>query len=133
MRYMTAVLFLVVIMAGTVLAAGAYDIKQMTPQVQAALEGRKQRFAQLKSLKAQGVLGENNRGYVEVLGASADARALADEENRDRKAIYEAIVVQNNLGKGALVTVEGVFAEVQRQKASSGDRIQSQSGEWVTK
>lgn len=133
MRHMTAVLFFVVIMAGTVLAAGAYDIKQMTPQVQAALEGRKQRFAQLKSLKAQGVLGENNRGYVEVLGASADARALVDEENRDRKAIYEAIVVQNNLGKGALITVEGVFAEVQRQKASAGDRIQNQSGEWATK
>jgi uncharacterized protein YdbL (DUF1318 family) len=132
MRYIAALFFLV-IMAGTVLAAGAYDIKQMTPQVQSALDGRKQRFAQLKSLKAQGVLGENNRGYVEVLGAAADARALADDENRDRKAIYEAIVVQNNLGKGALATVEGVFAEVQRQKASAGDRIQSQSGEWVIK
>lgn len=128
-----AVLFFLVIMANAVLAAGAYDIKQMTPQVQSALDGRKQRFAQLKSLKAQGILGENNRGYVELLGAAADARGLVDEENRDRKAIYEAIVLQNSLGKGALATVEGVFAEVQRQKASSGDRIQSPSGEWVTK
>ncbi|MBF0485840.1 MAG: DUF1318 domain-containing protein [Candidatus Omnitrophica bacterium] len=124
---------LILAFCGVALAQGAYSIKEKTPAVQAALENRKARFPQLKALKAEGVLGENNRGYVEALGGGADAKSLAAAENTDRKFIYQTIVEQNNLDAGALSTVEGVFAGVQRDKASSGEKIQDAGGNWVTK
>ena len=113
--------------------AQAYDIKTMTPEVKAALQARKERFSDLKALKAKGVVGENNHGYVQALGGGADVKAIVSAENADRKAVYQAIVEQNQLGDGALATVEGVFAGVQRDKAVAGEKIQEPSGTWVTK
>ncbi|MBF0331708.1 MAG: DUF1318 domain-containing protein [Candidatus Omnitrophica bacterium] len=131
-KFLMAVLMMVVLGAGT-LAYAAYDIKTMTPQVKAALEGRKERFSSLKQLKAQGIAGENNRGYVEALGGSAADKALVNAENADRRAIYQTIVEQNELGSGTLATVEAVFAGVQRDKADAGEKIQSVAGQWMSK
>ncbi len=113
--------------------AGSYDIKEMTPEVKAALDSRRERFEQLRGLKEKGIVGENNRGYVEVVSEDATAQALVEAENRDRKFIYQTIVAQNNLGADALPTVEKVFAQVQRDKAGAGEKIQDGSGEWITK
>ncbi len=115
-----------------VFADGKYDIKEMTPEVKSALENRRNRFDQLKELKAKGVVGENNRGYVELLGNDSSAGSLVESENQDRKVIYQAIEVQNNLS-GARETIEKVFAQVQRDKASPGDKIQTEDGKWVVK
>ena len=116
----------------TIFAEGQYDIKEMTPEVKAALENRRSRFDQLKEFKARGLVGENNRGYVEVLSYDLAANSVAESENQDRKVIYKAIEVQNNLS-GALETIEKVFAQVQRDKASPGDKIQTEDGAWVVK
>jgi uncharacterized protein YdbL (DUF1318 family) len=121
------------VMMTSVCMAGAYDIKDMTPQVKAALTGRKDRFAEIKQLKAQGLLGENNRGYVEILGGGAEAKALAAAENKDRKFIYQTIVDQNGLKASDLATVEMVFADVQRDKAVVGEKIQAPEGAWQVK
>lgn len=113
--------------------AGAYDIRENTPEVQSAISGRQSRFSALKQLKAQGAIGENNRGYVDALASTGDAVVLAQAENNDRRVLYQAIVDQNNLGAAGMDKVEMVFAEVQRDKASSGEKIQSPSGEWITR
>lgn len=110
-----------------------YDIREMTPQIQQALQNRQARFSELQALKAQGVLGENNQGLISVLGNAGNAQGVARAENSDRSLIYEAIVSQNNLGASNLPKVKSVFAEVQREKARSGDMIQQPSGEWVRK
>ena len=114
-------------------AQQTYDIKEMTPQVKAALDSRKDRFNELKSLKASGAVGENNRGYVEALSGDASVEALVAAENKDRKMIYQTIVEQNGLPPSALATVEAVFAQVQRDKAAAGDKIQDENGRWITK
>lgn len=111
--------------------AGAYDIRENTPEVQSAISGRQSRFSALKQLKAQGSIGENNRGYVEALDSAGSA--LAQDENNDRRILYRAIVDQNNLGAAGMDKVEMVFAEVQRDKASPGEKIQDPSGKWVTR
>lgn len=110
----------------------AYTIKEMTPEVQSALESRRDRFDQLKGLKANGILGENNSGYVEVLVAGDEAFELAQAENQDRKTIYQTIADQNNL-KDQIATIEKVFAEVQRDKAQAGEKVQNADGSWATK
>ncbi len=118
--------------SNVVLAEGAYDIKEMTPEVKSALEGRRNRFDQLRELKAKGAIGENNRGYVEVIGDGAGAQSVVDAENSDRRLIYKTIEQQNDLSN-ALGTIEKVFAQVQRDKASPGDKIQDESGNWTAK
>lgn len=115
-----------------IFAEGKYDIKEMTPEVKAALENRRSRFDQLKSLKAQGIVGENNRGYVEVLKNDPSVRSLVESENNDRRVIYKTIEVQNDLF-GARETIEKVFAQVQRDKANPGDKTQTEDGVWVVK
>ena len=109
-----------------------YNIKEMTPEVQAALEARKARFEQLRALKDQGLMGENNHGYVEALRDDEQAKTLAEAENKDRKFIYKTIEQQNNL-TDAMATIEKVFAQVQQDKAITGDKIQQENGQWVTK
>ncbi len=126
-------ILMAVMVTGAVFASGAYDIREMTPAIKSALDARKARFSELKALKAQGLIGENNRGYVEVLGGGASAQTMVNAENKDRKFIYQEIVSQNGLGQDALATVESVFAGVQREKAAAGEKIQDESGAWVVK
>lgn len=130
MKKQLLIFALVCAAAGFVSAESKYDIKEMTPAVKSALDGRKARFAQLKDLKAKGQIGETNRGYVQKLGGGKEVDAVVAAENKDRKAVYEAIVQQNSLGAGALATVEAVFAGVQRDKAEPGEKVQDASGRW---
>lgn len=116
--------------ASAVMAQASYDIKEMTPAVKSALESRKARFGELKSLKAQGLVGENNRGYVQLLGGPAQNKSVVDAENRDRKLIYQTIVEQNGLAADSLATVEKVFAKVQANKADHGEKVQDEAGQW---
>ncbi len=113
--------------------AATYDIKEMTPAVKSSLDARRGRFEQLSALKSQGKVGENNRGYVEVLGGGDTNKDVVDAENADRKLIYSTIVEQNSLPSDSLSTVEKVFAQVQRDKAASGDSIQDEYGAWIKK
>lgn len=109
-----------------------YNIKEMTPAVEQALEGRKARFEKLNQLKAQGVIGENNKGYVENLAGDDDTQAVVNAENKDRKVIYITIADQNGL-TDSLHTIEKVFAQVKRDKAKTGEKIQLLDGSWTSK
>jgi uncharacterized protein YdbL (DUF1318 family) len=120
------------ILATYVMAQSKYSIRQMTPEVSSALENRKARFEQLRELKAQGVIGENNQGYLTVLVEGKGAEEVVQKENDDRKVIYQTIAEQNDL-KDELQTIETVFAQVQRDKSISGDQLQNEDGSWITK
>lgn len=132
MRKILVAICLILAITGVAFAQ-SYSIKTMTPEVKAALDGRKARFGELKALKAQGLVGENNRGYAEALGRGAEVKQLVNDENTDRREVYQAIVEQNDLGAAALATVEGVFAGVQRDKAVAGEKIQDPAGNWLVK
>ena len=123
---------MVLILSTTVWAEGTYDLKQMTPQLQDALNSRRDRFEELRALKAAGAIGENDHGYVEVLKPTIGADAIAAAENKDRKMIYQAIAQQNGL-ENAVSTIESVFAQVQRDKAAPGEQIQMEDGHWAAK
>lgn len=127
--------FVLMLLSGVIfsgaLEAGQYDLKEMTPEISAAIKSRQARFTELENLKARNQVGENNRGYVSVL--SGDAAAVVENENRDRAVIYRAIADQNGLGATGMQVIETVFAEVQREKAGSGESIQLPGGEWVKK
>ena len=123
---------IIVMLAGVCLAESKYSIKQMTPEVESALESRRSRYDQLADFKKRGMIGENNQGYVEFLQGDVDARALAEAENNDRRIIYRTIAEQNDL-KDAIATIEKIFAQVQRDKAQPGEKIQQEDGAWTSK
>lgn len=130
---MAGFILVMLMSAAPALLAAKYDIKEMTPQVENALQNRQGRYSQIQHMKDGGILGEDNQGYVKVLKQIPDADAMASAENADRRVIYQAIVAQNNLGPAGLGPVQTAFAEVQREKAASGNFIQQPSGDWVQK
>ena len=112
----------------------SYDLKKETPEVKNAIQSRQSRFETIRDLKASGLIGENNRGYLEVIHQrGTSGKGFVEAENADRRTIYNAIVAQNLLPPSALAQVEAAFAEVQRDRAHSGESIQLPSGEWVKK
>ena len=101
---------LFVLTAASCCFAANYDYKTMTPDIEKALENRQARYYQLQSLKQEGVIGENNKGYVTDLKGSASSAAMTDAENLDRRVIYEALAEQNKLGTTGLLEVQKAFA-----------------------
>ena len=134
MRKFNGILLAAFLMLPALVQAAQYDIKEMTPEIQQALQNRQLRYDELQRLKAQGILGENAEGYVEVLkNAVLEANSIAAAENKNRRVIYNAIVQQNNLPPSGIDPVQAAFADVQREKARPGDFIQSSNGQWTQK
>ncbi|MEK7699531.1 MAG: YdbL family protein [Planctomycetota bacterium] len=87
------------------------------------------RLPVIKELKAKGVVGENNKGYLEFVGAPAKENVVQDENN-DRKEVYVAIAAK----QGVTVDVVGKRrAEQIADKAVPGEWLQNPSGNWYKK
>ena len=107
-----------------------------TPEVQKVLNRRHARAAELKTLKAKALIGENNKGFITILKPSdiqAKEKSLVEAENHDRKFIYNTVVMQNRLGDKGLAKVEEDFAKTHSARAMKGDFIQTPAGKWVQK
>jgi len=98
----------------------------------AAIRGRmEQRLPQVDVLKAQEVLGENNRGFLEERKAGvAGAAAIVTDENRDREAVYALLASQTG------ATPDSVGRARAKQIAANsraGVWVQDESGAWKKK
>ena len=90
-----------------------------------------QRLPAIDTLKAKEVIGENNRGFVEVRGSGgADASAAVAEENRDREAAYAIIA------KDTGATPDSV-GRARAKQIAAGSRggvwVQDAAGKWMKK
>lgn len=94
-----------------------------------ALRSRmEQRVSQIDALKTAGVLGENNRGFLEV--RSGDDRGIAAAENADRAAVYAALAQRTG------ATAEAVGRARARQIAAASAKgvwVQAENGQWAKK
>lgn len=87
-----------------------------------------QRVGEIDALKQKGVLGENNRGFLEV--RSGDDGGVAAAENADRALVYAALARQTG------ATAEAVGrARAKRIAANSapGVWVQAEDGKWSKK
>ena len=101
--------------------AGANDIKARMQQ----------RLPTIVKLKADGIVGENNKGYLEfVPGAAKKDPNTVSAENDDRQAVYGAIAKQQ--GTSPQLVGERRANQI-GQKASSGSWLQDPSGKWYKK
>ena len=105
----------------------------LSPEAQAAIHSRRDRFGRMKAAKGQGWVGEDKEGHAAALGGGSEVQQLVEQENRDRETIYQFQLKEKNLPADAIGTIRSAFAQEQRERAEPGEKIQSPSGEWTTK
>ena len=101
--------------------AGANDIKARMQE----------RLPTIVNLKAEGIVGENYKGFLEfVPGAAQKDANVVSAENNDRAAVYGAIAKQ----QGTTPQLVGERRANQiGEKASPGEWLQDPSGKWYKK
>jgi len=88
------------------------------------------RLPVIKSLKDKGIVGENNKGYLEFIGQKKEQADVVEAENNDRQQVYEAIAKQQS----TTVEVVGRHRAAQiAEKAQSGEWLQDANGKWYKK
>jgi uncharacterized protein YdbL (DUF1318 family) len=93
-------------------------------------EQMKARLPTIVDLKARGLVGENNKGYLELRSAAREQEDVVAAENRDRSQVYSAIAAQE--GTTEQLVGERRAAQI-GQKAAPGEWIQDSSGTWYQK
>ncbi len=120
MRHATS--FFIVLLTLLVWAGGVHadDIKaRMTA-----------RLPVINALKTQGLIGENNQGYLEFRSGQKPNADVIAAENQDRKTVYAAIATRQN------VSVEMVGQTRAAQIAAKevkGVWVQEANGSWRQK
>jgi uncharacterized protein YdbL (DUF1318 family) len=101
------------------------------PELVALRKRFEERYAQIHSLKAKGVIGETYEGYVGfVKDKDESAASLVNDENADRKQLYELIAKKEN------TTPEKVAernAKRNFEKAKPGEFLKNPDGTWQKK
>jgi len=87
----------------------------------------------LDSAKAQGLVGEQQNGYIGLVTAtpSHDVQVLVDDINARRRAAYQNVATQTAGAK--LADVEKLAAAKLIARTPSGQMVQDASGQWVKK
>lgn len=90
-----------------------------------------QRLPQIDTLKAQEVLGENNRGFLEERKSGvAGATGVVSDENRDREAVYAYIAKETGASADS---VGRARAKQIAANSRSGVWVQDEAGAWKRK
>ena len=90
----------------------------------------KDRLPKILELKAEGIVGETNRGYLDFVGGNRKMQDIVDAENSDRRSVYEGIAKQ----QGVSIEVVGQRRALQlRDLAASGHFYQDDAGNWKRK
>ena len=106
----------------------------MVTDVYSASDSIKQRMISrlpvIKALKDQGIVGENNTGFLEFVGNRKEKADVVAAENKDRKLVYEAIAKQ----QGTTAEVVGKHRAIQiAGKAQTSEWLQDANGKWYQK
>jgi len=90
----------------------------------------KKRLPVLKELKAKGIVGEDNQGYLQFVGAKKEKADVIAAENKDRKTVYAAIAKQ----QGTTAELVGKRRALQiAKRAAPGEWVQDANGKWIQK
>jgi uncharacterized protein YdbL (DUF1318 family) len=122
MRLKITTLVSLLVIGSTVLAAAAWaqDLKSRMSARRPAIN----------TLKASGIAGENNQGYLTMLKKQNDKKALIESENNDRRKVYQIIAKQ----QGTTAEHVGKRRALQiAKKAKPGTMLQNANGKWYKK
>ena len=114
---------LLLALCGAAVPLSAQDLGAVRQQM-------RQRLPEIDALKAEGVIGEDNRGFVAMRGSKAGADAVVSAENADRRVVYASIAKQTGS------TPEAVGKARARQiaaQSAAGVWVQGEDGRWYQK
>ncbi len=127
-------------------SVGGGQTQTMSAQRQNVLESvqnRKFNKDEIDEFKKEQVLGENNKGYLEILPTEkyeSDSQykriidQIVTEENQDRKVIYERILAINPSAAAADDEERNkIFAKLNIDNSPDGTLIQKSDGSWSGK
>jgi uncharacterized protein YdbL (DUF1318 family) len=115
----------------------AYEQQQAIVQ---AMKNQRFNKDEIDELKKERVIGENNRGLLEVLSTEkyqsnekyrSRVDLLVDAENADRRIIYQRVLLMNDVKDDAETNI--IFANMQIEQSAFGTMIQQPNGEWIEK
>lgn len=88
--------------------------------------------ADLKTVKAQGLVGEQRDGYLGLVSgnAPADVKTLVEEVNKQRRAHFQQIAAKTG---APLEEAAKVFAKEAAERTEAGNYVQNDAGAWVKK
>ncbi|MBW2491444.1 MAG: YdbL family protein [Deltaproteobacteria bacterium] len=110
----------ILLISGVLVFAGSEEIKARM----------KERLPVINALKADGIIGENNGGYLEFIQNTKPKKNVLDAENQDRRQVYSAIAKQQGV---SIDLVEKRRAKQIAERANPGQWIQDSSGKWFQK
>jgi len=84
----------------------------------------------LQEAKSQGYLGEQANGYLGLVQANPEAKAVMDDVNNKRRAHYETIAKKNKLPAADVAKLAGEKAIAATDK---GNYVQDAKGKWIKK
>ena len=93
-------------------------------------ERMRQRLPAIVDLKAKGIIGEDNSGYLGYVTHTRVQEDVIAAENKDRNAIYTHLAKKQST---TLDVVEKVQAKRKAEKASPGEFFQNPDGSWQKK
>ena len=90
----------------------------------------KNRLPVIKELKSQGIVGEDNAGFLQFVGDKKASADVVAAENKDRQSVYEVIAKQ----QGTTAELVGKRRALQiAKRAAPGEWVQDASGKWQQK
>lgn len=89
-----------------------------------------ERLPMIMELKQKGLVGENNVGLLEFVGAAIEQADVVEAENKDRKIVYEAIAKKT--GTAAEIVGQRRARQI-AENAKSGEWLQDETGQWKQK
>lgn len=93
------------------------------------VQSLKDRIGIVNQLKASGVVGETNNGYLAFVG-NVEKADIVDAENKDRKELYEILADDEGT---SIQVIEKNMGVVKAQRAGQGEFFQTSDGKWVKK
>jgi uncharacterized protein YdbL (DUF1318 family) len=111
------------------------------PAIRKIIDSRAKRVPELAKYRSQGVIGENNKGLVEILKLDAvgdlreraEVQRLVKAENADREQLYKEIAAAQNVDLSQLPRIQETYASTLREKSPAGHWIQLPDGKWEQK
>jgi uncharacterized protein YdbL (DUF1318 family) len=107
-----------------------FDASVFAEDLDAVKANMKKRIPVIADLKDKGIVGENNKGYLEFLTSSRQKEGVVSAENNDRRRVYAYIAKLRNK---SVEIVGKVRARQIARNAPSGLWLQDKNGQWYKK
>lgn len=101
-----------------------------TAWAQGLKERMQSRLPTIVDLKARGIVGEDNNGFLAFIKGQNEKKDVVAAENKDRQTVYAAIAKK----QGTTVELVGQRRALQlAEKAKPGEWLQKPDGKWYQK